>query len=153
VPAAISNGEVILIIVFAAIPIGALSFALSGNAFKQIGKGQFSVEFDQDLPQKLSDSDSGAAAAIRDAEVRQLLEAKAYRQRARGEEPLDVETEIARIRSEEAATAVGEDPQLVEEVRQLVVARNARRERRGEEPLDIEAEVQRQLRELESLGQ
>ncbi len=152
-PAAISNGEVILIIVFAAIPIGALSFALSGNAFKQIGKGQFSVEFDQDLPQKLSDSDSGAAAAIRDAEVRQLLEAKAYRQRARGEEPLDVETEIARIRSEEAATAVGEDPQLVEEVRQLVVARNARRERRGEEPLDIEAEVQRQLRELESLGQ
>jgi hypothetical protein len=153
VPAAISNGEVILIIVFAAIPIGALSFALSGNAFKQIGKGQFSVEFDQDLPQKLSDSDSGAAAAIRDAEVRQLLEAKAYRQRARGEEPLDVETEIARIRSEEAATAVGEDPHLVEEVRQLVVARNARRERRGEEPLDIEAEVQRQLRELESLGQ
>lgn len=152
-PAAISNGEVILIIVFAAIPIGALSFALSGNAFKQIGKGQFSVEFDQDLPQKLSDSDSGAAAAIRDAEVRQLLEAKAYRQRARGEEPLDVETEMARIRSEEAATAVGEDPQLVEEVRQLVVARNARRERRGEEPLDIEAEVQRQLRELESLGQ
>ncbi len=34
-----------------------------------------------------------------------------------------------------------------------MVARNHRRIRKGEEPLDVEAEVERQLRELESLGQ
>ncbi|MGI9019529.1 MAG: hypothetical protein ACR2G3_02315 [Solirubrobacterales bacterium] len=151
---AISSGEAILIVVFATIPIAALTFALgSGKAFNQIGKGQFSVEFEHDLPQGLSDSDSDEGGAIRDAELRQLLEAKAYRQRARGEAPLDVDAEMKRISSEAAATAVGEDPQLVEEVRQLVAARNARRARRGEEPLDVEAEVTRQLRELESLGQ
>jgi hypothetical protein len=34
-----------------------------------------------------------------------------------------------------------------------VVARNERRMRKGEEPLEVEAEVERQLRELENLGQ
>jgi hypothetical protein len=150
---ALSNGEVILVIVLAAIPIGALSFALSGTAFKQIGRGRFSVEFEHDLPHKVTDSDADASAAVRDAELRQLLEAKAYRQRARGEEPLDVDAEMERIRAEEAAGPGADDPELVAEVRQLVVARNARRERRGEEPLDVEAEVERQLRELENLGQ
>ncbi len=151
---ALSNGEVILIIVFAAIPIGALSFALSGAAFQQIGRGQFSVEFEHDLPGGVTDSDADEATRIRDAELRQMLEAKAYRQRERGEDPLDVETELARIRAEEAAAAPAmDDPALVEEVRQLVIARNARRERRGEDPLDVEAEVERQLRDLEGLGQ
>jgi hypothetical protein len=150
---AISNGEVILVIVLAAIPIGALSFALSGTAFKQIGKGQFSVQFEHDLPQKVHDSDADASAEVRDAELRQMLEAKAYRQRTRGEEPLDVDSELKRIHTEESSVSVGDDPQLLEEVRQLVVARNARRERRGEEPLDVEAEIQRQLRDLENLGQ
>ena len=44
---AISNGEVILIVALAAIPIAAIVFvAGAGNAFRQIGKGQFSVEFE-----------------------------------------------------------------------------------------------------------
>ncbi len=34
-----------------------------------------------------------------------------------------------------------------------MVARNERRARQGKEPLDIDAEVERQLRELENLGQ
>jgi hypothetical protein len=151
---ALSNGEVILVVVLATIPIAALTFALgSGKALEQIGKGQFSVEFEHDLPQKLTDSDADASAEVRDQELRQLLEAKAYRQRRRGEDPLDVEAEMTRISSEQAAVPGADDPQLVEEVRQLVAARNARRQRRGEEPLDVEAEVQRQLRDLEGLGQ
>ena len=44
-------------------------------------------------------------------------------------------------------------PGLAEEVRQLVVARNERRIRQGKEPLDVDEEVERQLRELENLGQ
>jgi hypothetical protein len=38
-------------------------------------------------------------------------------------------------------------------VRQLVVARNERRARQGKEPLDVDAEIERQLAELENLGQ
>lgn len=154
-PLALSNGEAILVIVLATIPIGAITFALgAGGAFRQIGKGQFAVQFEHDLPQKLTDSDEAASAEVREADLRQLLEAKAYRQSTRGEQPLDVDAELERILAEErSAVSPGSDPQLREEVRQLVVARNERRARKGEEPLDVEAEVERQLSELENLGQ
>jgi hypothetical protein len=153
-PLALSNGEVILLVVLAAIPIGALTFALgAGGAYRQIGKGQFAVEFEHDLPQG-ADPEESASAEVREAELRQMLEAKAYRQTARGEQPLDVEAELERILSDEAPGGdLASDAQLREEVRQLVVARNERRARKGEEPLDVEAEVDRQLRELENLGQ
>jgi hypothetical protein len=82
-----------------------------------------------------------------------MLEAKAYRQRARGETGLDVEAELARLLAEGPAPAAGSDPGLIEEVRQLVMARNERRMRQGKEPLDVDREVARQLRELENLGQ
>jgi nucleotidyltransferase/DNA polymerase involved in DNA repair len=151
---ALSNGEAILLIVLAAIPIGALTFALgAGGAYRQIGKGQFAVEFEHDLPQS-TDAEETASAEIREAEVRQMLEAKAYRQQTRGEQPLNVDAELERILAEDAPGGdLASNSQLREEVRQLVVARNERRARKGEEPLDVEAEVDRQLRELENLGQ
>lgn len=152
---AVSNGEIILIVSLAAIPIAAIAFAAgSGNAFRQIGKGQFSVEFDDDLPQKMRDSDAESGSAeLREEEIRQLLEAKAYRQSSRGEAPLDVDSELGRLIEEPESGPLGEDPALREEVRQLVVARNERRLRQGKDPLDIDAEVERQLSELENLGQ
>ena len=82
-----------------------------------------------------------------------MLEAKAYRQRARGETVLDVEAELSRLLADRPPAGRGSDPALTEEVRQLVVARNERRMRQGKEPLDVDREVERQLRELESLGQ
>ncbi len=154
---AVSNGEVILIVVLVTIPVAAIAFVLNaGNAFKQIGKGDFSVEFDSDAPHGLIDSGaSGEGAGVADDELRQLLEAKAYRQRARGEEPVDVDAEFARLQAEQARPAApsSSDPVLREEVRQLVVARNERRARQGKEPLDVDAEIERQLAELENLGQ
>jgi hypothetical protein len=153
---ALSNGEAILVIVLVAIPIGAITFALgAGNALDQVGKGQFAVEFERDLPQKLRDSDAEASPGMREDEIRQLLEAKAYRQRARGEEPLDIDRELERLLAAQAATPAPESggAALREEVRQLVIARNERLMRQGGEPLDVEAEVERQLRELENLGQ
>jgi hypothetical protein len=154
---AVSNGEVILIVVLVTIPVAAIAFILNaGNAFKQIGKGDFSVEFDSDAPHGLTDSGaSGDGAGAADDELRQLLEAKAYRQRARGEEPVDVDAEFARLQAERARPAApsSSDPVLREEVRQLVVARNERRVRQGKEPLDVDTEVERQLAELENLGQ
>ncbi len=151
-PLALTNGEVILIVVFVALPVAAIAFAVSGRALRQIGKGQFAIE--QELPQT---ADSGPAPSssgeTREAEVRQMVEAKAYRQRSRGEEPLDVEAEVSRLLDDQPAPSTGADEGLREEVRQLVVARNERRARKGQEPLDIETEVERQLRELENLGQ
>ena len=152
---ALSTGDAILIIVFATIPIAALTFALGARgALSQIGKGQFGVEFESDLGQKAPDREEPAvSAAEREAEIRQLLEAKAYRQRARGETPLEVEAELSKLLAQRPATDLGADPQLVDEVRQLVVSRNERRIRQGKEPLDVDREVERQLRELENLGQ
>ena len=150
----LSTGDVILIVVFAAIPISLITFVLgAGNALRQIGKGPFAVEFESDLPQKVSDDQASASPQVRKAEIRQLLEAKAYRQKSRGEQPLDVEEELSRLLEQGRGIDIDADPQLVEEVRQLVVARNERRVRQGKQPLDVDGEVARQLRELENLGQ
>jgi len=150
---ALSNGEAILLIVLVAIPIGALSFIGSREAFKQIGKGQFSIE--QDFPQGPAGGPSAPISAeVREAEIRQFLEGKSYRLASRGEKPLDIEAELQRILADERSTgSLMRDAQLVSEVRELVEASNARRIRMGREPLDVEAEVKRQLTELESLGQ
>jgi hypothetical protein len=85
---------------------------------------------------------------VQEAEARQMLEAKSYRRRLRGEAPLDVEAEVARLLDAPGASGPGVEEKLREEVRQLVVARNERRMRRGEQPLDVERETERQLRDL-----
>ena len=150
---ALSNGEVILLIVLVAIPVAALSFIGSGEAFRQIGRGPLSIE--QDFPQAPGGGPSAPVSAeVREAEIRQFLEAKSYRLASRGEKPLDVDAELDRILADEQAPgSLMRDAHLVAEVRQLVEASNARRIRMGREPLDVESEVKRQLAELESLGQ
>jgi hypothetical protein len=152
-PLALSNGEVILLIVLVAIPIGAISFVGAGEAFRQIGRGPLSIE--QDFPQGSAGGPSAPVSKeVREAEIRQFLEAKSYRLAARGERPLDIEAELRRILADERSSgSLMRDAQLVSEVRELVEASNARRIRMGREPLDVEAEVKRQLTELESLGQ
>jgi hypothetical protein len=150
----ISTGEVILIVVFATIPVALLTFVLGARkALDEVGKGQFAVQFDSDMPSTITDSDAESSPGAREAEIRQFVEAKSYRQEARGEAPLDVDSEVKRLLTEKPKVPSGIDSRLVEEVRQLVVARNERRARQGKEPLDVEAEVERQLRELENLGQ
>ena len=146
----------ILVIVLAAIPIAALTFALgAASAFQQIGKGQFSVEFEHDLPQPVTRL--GRRARPPRSARRRCARCSRPRPTAsgqRGEAPIDVDGGARAAPGRGGGRrAAGDDPQLREEVRQLVVARNARRERQGEEPLDVEAEVERQLRELEGLGQ
>ena len=76
-----------------------------------------------------------------------MLEVKSERRRRRGEAPLDVEAETARLLAAAAAPRRQKtiDAELRAEVRQLVVVRNERRLRQGLEPLDVEAETDRQL--------
>lgn len=87
--------------------------------------------------------------AIQAAEVRQMLAAKAERQKVRGEPVLDVEAESERLlAATDESRPAARDAELRAEVRQLVVARNERRRRAGMEPLDVEAETERQLADL-----
>jgi hypothetical protein len=88
---------------------------------------------------------SPAALRERDEEIRQMLEARNARRARRGEPPVDIEEELAKL------TAPRLDPQLEAEIRQLVVARNYRRTRAGKPALDVDAEVERQIRELAEL--
>jgi hypothetical protein len=150
-PLAIETGVVLILVVIAALPIGAAVFALgAGNAFNRIGKGDLAM--DHDLPQ--GGGSAPVSSAVREEEIRQMVEARSYRRQARGEEPLDVDAEVNRLLAPERGSgSLGQDQDLRDEVRQLVVARNERRQRQGKEPLDVQEEVERQLRELENLGQ
>ena len=146
---------VLIVVTLAVGPIALVAFASSGKSLKTLGKGQWAIE--RELPPSRGLTNSQATAPvprhIREAEIRQMVEAKSYRREARGGDPLDIEAEVERLLGETEAPAAGLDRELREEVRQLVLARNERRMRRGEKPLDINAEIERQLRSLEGLGQ
>jgi hypothetical protein len=132
----------IVVVVLAAI-VAVFTLAGTGRDYRSIGKGGFSLDI-PDRP-KEPPPDSPAARAEREAEVRQMVEAKSARREARGEPPLDVDAEVAALLTPAEASR---DEALRDEVRQLVIARNERRVRQGKEPLDVEAEVERQLRDL-----
>lgn len=148
---ALDYGTAMIVIVVVTIPIAAITFASSGSALKTLGKGPFAI--DRELPSHGMAPAPPISKRARMDEVRQMLEAKSYRRQARGEPPLDVEAELARLMEPEPTPVGSVDPALRAEVRDLVLARNARRARRGEPPLDLEDEIRRQLRDLEGFGQ
>jgi hypothetical protein len=126
-------GIVVFAVVALAVVVGLLSLRGRGSSYDAIGG-----------------TPSAAAGDDRDAEIRQLVAARNARRERRGEAPLDVAEEIARLGGTGAApgAAATTDPELRTEVRALVEARNARRVRAGEKPLDVETEIARELREL-----
>jgi hypothetical protein len=147
---AIDEGTVLVLITLLVTPIAAIVFARSGPAWDSIGKGPLAIEPDTAEQAPPSARPTPAEAAIQAAEVRQMLAAKAERQRLRGEEPLDVEAEASRLLAAAEGPA-GDDAMAAElrtEVRQLVIARNERRRRQGLHPLNVEAEIDRQLADL-----
>jgi hypothetical protein len=125
---------VVLFVVVGVASVAAIwALVTSGGSFDQIGQGGMSIGED---PPPANDANE------REAEIRQLLEARNARRSARGEAPEDVDAQLR------ALSAPALDPDLRDQVRRLVEARNARRIARGEEPLDVEAETERRLREL-----
>jgi hypothetical protein len=146
-------GIVLIIVVLVALPVGALVFATgAGGALRQIGKGQFALE--EDFPQSTRGPVHAVTAEVREEEIRQMIQARSDRGVAKGRKALDVDAEVQKLlESEPAGPGLGADRALREEVRQLVVARNERRKRQGKKALDVEKEIDRQLRELENLGQ
>lgn len=132
---------VVVAVVGLAIIVGVLIAANSTGVYDRIGRGEL------DLDSENPDAEAAPSAALRDEEIRQMVEARNLRRAARGQPPLEVEDEVRRLGEiGDAGTRV--DAGLRAEVRQLVEARNVRRTARGQEPLDIEAETERRLREL-----
>ena len=125
---------VLLVVVVGASIVAVITFALTDKTYAQIGRGALSL----DQPTAAEP----VSRAVRDDEIRQMLEARNERRARRGQPPLDIEAELA------ALVRPSADPGLEGEVRELVIARNERRVRMGKPPLDVEAEVARQLREL-----
>jgi hypothetical protein len=151
--ASLQLGTVFIIVVLVALPVGALVFAMgAGNALQKIGKGDFALE--QDFPQSSEGPVHSVSPEVREEEIRQMVQARSDRGVAKGREALDVDAEVEKLLAvDTAGPSLGDDRALREEVRQLVVARNERRQRQGKEPLEVDAEINRQLRELENLGQ
>ena len=136
---------VLLVVVVGASIVAVITFALSDKTYAQIGRGGLSLRDGSDRP--AAEPLAGARfEAVRDDEIRQMLEARNERRVRRGQEPLDVEAELETL--VRPAADLSADPGLLAEVRELVIARNERRARMGKEPLDVETEVARQLREL-----
>jgi hypothetical protein len=90
---------------------------------------------------------SPASLRERDAEIREMLEARNARRRRRGEAEVDVERELARLTAAPPTIDAG----LHQEIRDLVIARNHRRARQGKPPLDVEAEIEREIAGLSGL--
>jgi hypothetical protein len=140
-------GTVLFLIVLVVLPIAAVLFAGAFGLLEQLGRGGLSTE--DRVPTPPLPPTSAAAKAERETEIRQLVQARSDRRVARGEPPLEIDAEVARLLD------VGSDDEdahrdsaLREEVRQLVLARNERRVARGDSPLDVEAEIDRQLDSL-----
>ncbi len=139
----------IWIVVLVVAPIAAILFAGAFGLLEQLGRGELAI--DERAPRPAPVANSPAAVAEREADIRQLVQARHDRGVARGEPALDVEAEVVRLMAlDPSAQPEGDqqDAALREEVRQLVIARNERRIARGEAPLDVEDEVHRQLRDL-----
>jgi hypothetical protein len=130
-------GTVIIVVSIVAVLVAAVSYWGSGRIYRGLGR-----EGGMDMRRETGGASDTSAEA--QEEIRQMLEAKSARRQARGEEPLDLDAELAALSQAPAAADAG----LRDEVRQLVIARNERRSRQGKQPLDVDEEVERQLRSL-----
>jgi hypothetical protein len=146
--------EALVILAIAVFVVGGLLSTLgSGSAYEQIGKGGLSIG-DSSRDEFEDEENPRESTADREQEIRQMLQARSERLQRQGKDPLDIDTELARLEHPDIhdpdlpGGASAYDPGLLEETRQLIEARNQRRLREGLEGLDVEAEVRRTLKEL-----
>ncbi|HEX3042899.1 MAG TPA: hypothetical protein VHP56_12495 [Solirubrobacterales bacterium] len=146
---ALQKGAVVLGFTGLAAPLIGLLLKRVGGGWESMGGGPFAI-LNEAPRRRAGPGEQAVDPAIQAAEVRQMLAAKAERQRQRGESPLDVEAEAVRLlaAAEQPRGAEAMDAELRAEVRQLVIARNERLMREGLEPLDVETETERQLADL-----
>jgi hypothetical protein len=143
--------------IFPVVVFGAVAFSVvmsvvfligrGGSVSDQIGQG--GMARDSEVAEIVTVSSpsisSPAGRAEQEREIRQMLSARSERLVKKGEPPLDLDAEVAKLLAPQQG---GHDAGLVDEVRQLVNAKNERRARQGLEPLDVATEVERTLQEL-----
>jgi hypothetical protein len=129
-------GTVVVVVAIVGIIGAILALLTSRRTWEDYGKHHLLLD---------TDEAPNGSTAERDAEIRELLEARNALRRRRGEPEIDAEHELRRL------TAPHVDAELREEIRQLVVARNHRRARQGKPPLDVEAEIEREIAGLAQL--
>ena len=135
-------GTVIWIVVGLGVVAAVIALMSNRRTWDDYGSDHLLTE--SDLQHGASPGSIGALQE-RDTEIRELLEARNAVRARRGEPPVDVEAELARL------TAPAIDPALRDEIRDLVIARNVRRARAGKPPLDTEAEIEREIAGLKDL--
>lgn len=138
------SGSVLIVLVLVTLPLAAVLFVSAFGLLDDLGRGGLSIEERPPVP--VPHLHTAVGRMEREEDIRQLLQARHDRQAARGERPVDVESELRRLMELSEPHPPSADAALREEVRQLVIARNARRADRGEPPLDVDAEIDRQLR-------
>jgi len=137
-----SFGIVVIVVAVVSMVVACLSYLGSGAIYRGLGRGGLSLDEPDWRPSPQPGSSAWHAEA--EAELRQLLDAKSARSEARGDGPIDVESELARLSQQ----VRGVDPELRGEVRDMVIASNERRARRGQPLLDVDAEIERRLSDL-----
>jgi hypothetical protein len=143
---AVQKGAAVLVFTGLLAPLIGFALKRALGGWSAYGSGPFAI-LNEAPTRRSSAPQAPVDPAIQAAEVRQMLAAKAERQRRRGEDALDVEAETERLLAAATETGgpAGADEELRAEVRQLVAIRNERRRREGLEPLDVEAETEREL--------
>jgi hypothetical protein len=89
----VQSGYALVAITLFILPIAAFSFARSGAAWDEIGKGRFGVMHSMPAP-RIAQPAQPLDKVAQAAEARQMLEAKSYRRLQRGEPPLDIDAEM-----------------------------------------------------------
>lgn len=136
-------GTVLWIVCAFGVVVAIVLLILGRKTWEEYGKNSLVME-----GERPDQARAGSVAAMieRETEIRQMLDARNARRARRGEPPLDVEQELARLSEPHI------DGALRAEIRELVVARNHRRVRAGKPPLDVEAEIKREIAGLSGLG-
>jgi hypothetical protein len=137
-------GTVLWVVCIGGAIVAVIGLISSRRTWDDFGKSRLLME--SEISRGHSHAGSATALRERDEEIRQMLEARNARRARRGEPPIDVEEELAKLT---AASRL--DPELEAEIRQLVIARNYRRTRAGKPALDVDAEVEREIRQLAEL--
>jgi hypothetical protein len=148
-------GTVLWVVCGVAAVVAVVCLARSGKTWEEYRERGMVME--RDAPRGPAPG-SATANAERDAEIREMLKARNERRLRRGEAPVDVEQELARLTAAASprfaagetgnAGEAGTDPALREEIRQLVIARNHRRISAGKPPLDVAAEIEREINDF-----
>jgi hypothetical protein len=91
-------GTAVVVVIIVAVVLAIVAMASSGSTWSEYGQG--GMVKDRDAPRQ--PRAGASSAAERETDIRSMLEARNARRVRRGEPPLDVDAELARLTSPRA---------------------------------------------------